>query len=251
MELYIEDKNNPLKPIRDYYDNETKTFRLPVFLNKKLEEIPKETEIIMFNDSFFGKIDNLSQNLIALFFGWGFNKKVHNLPKNITHIKFGFNFNQKVNKLPKNITHLSLDWSFNQQVDNLPKNIVYLTFDHLFDQKVNNLPKNLTYLKFGCSFNQSLTNLSNKLMFLELSWYFKSEIIFPKNLKELCLTCNNNLINNIPEQIEKLHILFDCEDDKNNKKIENLPLTIKEIIIYDEKYIKYIKVPFNCILSVK
>jgi hypothetical protein len=92
--------------------------------------------------------------------------------------------------------------------------------------------------------------LPKNLKLLKLGWFFQNDFILPKNLKKLSLTCNNNLLNNIPEHIEKIYIYFDYRYDYN-KKIENLPLTIKEIIIYDEKYIKYIKVPFNCILSVK
>jgi hypothetical protein len=36
-------------------------------------------------------------------------------------------------------------------------------------------------------------------------------------------------------------------DDKYNKEITNLPITLKKIIIEDEIYLKYItKIPFGC-----
>jgi hypothetical protein len=59
------------------------------------------------------------------------------------------------------------------------------------------------------------------------------------------------LLNNIPEHVEKLYIV---EDQNERKKINivNLPLTIKKIIIREEKHKKYlIKIPFGTILEVK
>ena len=72
----------------------------------------------------------------------------------------------------------------------------------------------------------------------------------PKNLKEFSLAFDNNFINNIPKHIEKIYIWF-SNDDKYDKKVENLPLTIKEIVIEDEYYKKYIKIPFGCVLTIK
>jgi hypothetical protein len=37
---------------------------------------------------------------------------------------------------------------------------------------------------------------------------------------------------------------------KYNIKVENLPLTIKEIGIMFERYKKFIKIPFGCILNI-
>jgi hypothetical protein len=198
------------------YDKDTKTLYISFLFNEKISYIPAETENIIFlrerhNESFY-------------------NQKIYNFPKNLTHLTFGWSFNQKVNNLPKNLTHL--------------------TFGLFFKKKVNNLPKNLTHLIFGEKFNQKLNNMPKNLKLLGLGWNFQNEIIFPKNLKKLLLTCNNILINNIPEQIEKIYIDFSyC--NIQNKKVENLPYTIKEIVIQDKKHKKYIKVPFGCVLSIK
>ena len=60
---------------------------------------------------------------------------------------------------------------------------------------------------------------------------------------------HNNLINNLPLHIENVYIYFHDRDIKN---IENLPPSIKKIIIQDEKYMKYItKVPFDCIVEIR
>jgi hypothetical protein len=85
---------------------------------------------------------------------------------------------------------------------------------------------------------------------LKVRWTFNNFIILPKFLKKLFLTCVNNLINNIPEHIEKIYILF-FNYNNHNKKVENLPSTIKEIVIENEKFKKYIKVPFGCIITIK
>jgi hypothetical protein len=138
---------------------------------------------------------------------------------------------------------------FNKKLDNLPQRITHLTFGKYFNQKIDKLPKNLKYLKIGWYFQNEII-LPKNLKYLEIGWCFKNEIILPKTLKELSLTCNNNLINNIPEHIEKIYIWF-SNDDKYDKKVENLPLTIKEIVIENEKFKDYIKIPFGCVLTIK
>jgi hypothetical protein len=92
--------------------------------------------------------------------------------------------------------------------------------------------------------------LPPKLYFLKLGWKIKNKVIFPKSLKELSLSHTNILINNIPNHIEKVFIKF-YHNDKPYKKVENLPLTIKEIVIKKEIYKKYIKIPFGCKLTIK
>ncbi len=92
--------------------------------------------------------------------------------------------------------------------------------------------------------------MPKNLKYLHLGWNFQNEIILPKNLKELSLTCNNNLLNDIPKHIEKVYIRFSI-DDQYNKRVENLPLTIKEIVINNKNYKKYVKKPFGSILTIK
>jgi hypothetical protein len=173
------------------------------------------------------------------------------LPQNLTYITFNYYFNQKIDNLPKNLKILNLKThDFNQKIDNLPKNLKILnlkTFD--FNQKINKLPKNLIHLTlYSLYFNKSINCLPKFLTSFSISWTINCDIKLPKNVKYLSLTCKNNLINNIPEHIEKVYIYF---NDKQDKKVENLPLTIKEIIINDEEYKKYIKIPFGTILTIK
>jgi hypothetical protein len=131
--------------------------------------------------------------------------------------------------LPKGLTHLTFGYKFNQPVDNLPKGLTHLTFGYYFNQPVDNLPKNIYLLKLDCFNNNNF--------------------IIPKNVKELYIYNNNILINNLPENIEKINIFFDEENEIN--KIENLPLLLKEIIIENEHHKKYIKIPFDTVVTIK
>jgi hypothetical protein len=169
------------------------------------------------------------------------------LPKSLTHLTFGFYFNQKVDKLPETLTQLCFDTYFNQPIDNLPKSLTHLTFvlHSCFNQPIDNLPKNLTHLTFGINFNQPVDNLPENLTHLKLHCK-NNKIIIPKNVSELYIMNNNILINNLPEHIEKLFIKFSIVKNK----IENLPITIKEIIIENKEYKKYIKKPFDAIITV-
>ncbi len=198
----------------EYYNN-TKTLIIHPEFNGELKDSAKETEIIIFKPTY-------------VYFTLG-NKKVI-LPKYFLIF-------------PQSLKIIIFSHYFNQKVYNLPKNLTHLTFGDKFNQKINNLPKNLEYLKIGYPIK------------------FEKQIIFPKNLKKLSLNSYNNLINNIPKHIEKIYISFKYlhikKIDNNNyytiinDKIDNLPLTIKKIIIEDEEYKNHIKIPFGCILTIK
>ena len=55
--------------------------------------------------------------------------------------------------------------------------------------------------------------------------------------------------NNLPNNIEVVYIVF---YDEIYQKIENLPISIKKIVIEDEKYKQYItKIPFDCEVEFK
>jgi hypothetical protein len=237
----------------DYYDSRTKTLTAPnVFLGKELINIPDETLILKFYriGIFKKNINDLPQNLTEIFFDWGFNQCVDYLPQKLTQIRFGILFNQKVNVLPQSLTHIIFNRDFNQKVDNLPKNLTYLFFGNNFNQKVNNLPKNLFCLIFGNSFNQKINNLPKSLFHIDFGYKFTQNIYrIPKSINELSLYNNNEYINNIPNHIIKIYIKY--SNSNIDKKIENLPPSIKEIIIQHEIFKKYIKIPFGCILTIK
>ena len=153
---------------------------------------------------------------------------------------------------------LTIPYYFDEELKNIPEETEIIIFNQnynkneysKFNQLVDNLPKNITHLTFGCYFNESINKLPKKLTHLKFGWNFENNIIIPQTVKELSLTCNNNLINNIPNFIEKLYIYF-YYDKSYNKKVENLPFTLKEIIIEDEEHKEYIKIPFGTMLTIQ
>jgi hypothetical protein len=102
--------------LTQYYNKDTKTLTLPYTFNEELNNIPEETEIIIFSE-------NLRKKEYSKF-----NQLVDNLPENLTHLTFGKSFNHSVNNLPKKLTHLTFGEKFNQSVDYLPENLTHLTF---------------------------------------------------------------------------------------------------------------------------
>ena len=226
--------------VKEYYDNKKKILTLPCDFNDELKNVPIETEIINFIDDeaiylsrFNQPIKNLPQNIKKINFGWYFNQPVDNLPKTMTELKYGFKFNQPVDNLPINLTHLTFNTHFNQPLDKLPKNLLNLAFSTIsnFNQPLDNLPKNLYYLKIGIKFN--------------------NKIIIPDSVKEICLLSNNILLNNLPNNIEILTINFDHIVNGSNIKIDNLPITLKKIIIKREEYKKYIiKIPYETVIII-
>jgi hypothetical protein len=96
-------------------------------------------------------------------------------------------------------------------------------------------------------FNQKINNLP-KIYFLGLD--FLSNFDIPLNVKELRTNFDNILLNNLPKHIEKLYIYFNTDITKN-KIVGNLPLTLKEIVIHNEIYEKYVKIPFGSILTIE
>jgi hypothetical protein len=220
-----------------HYNKETKTFALTGIKNSfqeyDLNNIPEETEIIKIGDYFNYSIDILSKfiHLTKLSIGFDFNQLINNLPLSLTHLSLGYHFNQPVDNLPNKLTHLIFHTKFNQPVDNLPLSLTHLILGNEFNQKIDNLPNNLIFITFGYNFNQSLVNL-------------------PKSVKKLNIYINNkniNLVNNLPEHIEILSILF-C-NYLYRPKIDNLPITLKEIYIENKISRESINIPFGTIVK--
>jgi hypothetical protein len=81
---------------------------------------------------------------------------------------------------------------------------------------------------------------------------FNQEISIPKSLIELGFDSNSSIKDNIPNFVENIIIYF----DSNNKKITNLPTSIKKIKINDMYKINDMskinlieKIPFGCIIE--
>jgi CRISPR/Cas system-associated endoribonuclease Cas2 len=230
--------------------------------NQKINKIfPKTIHTIVFGSRFNHEIKehSLPKSLHTLTFNTFFNKKlkVNSLPKYLNILTFGYDFNKKINKniLPKYLKILTFGFNFNKKLNNaLPEYLEKLTFGNNFNQliKKNVLPNSLHTLIFNNLYNKKIKKnvLPNSLRVLNLGWNFNNDIILPSNLIQLSITNNNNvLINNLPLHLEILYISFNLK--KYNNYITNLPFTLKEIVIKNENYINYIKIPFGCKLTVK
>ena len=123
-----------------------------------------------------------------------------------------------------NITKtLTIPYEFNEVLKDIPDDTEIIIFDE--DININNHVDNN---KFSI-FNQEI-----------------KENVLPPSIKKISLYSHCNLINNLHLRLEEVCIKF-SDDDKYNKEITNLPITLEKITIEDEKYLKYItKIPFNC-----
>ena len=74
----------------------------------KLEQIPKETVKLEFDNNFNEPIDiQHLDKLTEIVFGDSFNEMIDNLPPNISKLKFGFAFNKEVNLLPNKLFQIT------------------------------------------------------------------------------------------------------------------------------------------------
>ena len=133
--------------------------------------------------------------------------------------------------------------SFNKPLDNSLSNqinLIPLNFGYYFNQPLNNTLSNLSNLKklnFDKEFNQPLGNsLSNfdNLKVLTLGRNFDQSIVIPCGIKKLTLNCNSqSIIDYLPTSIEELELGYDF-----NLELNNLPSSIKKIIIKNPDYNK-------------
>jgi len=247
------------------YDRYTKTLTILDEFNDNLDktDISKETKVIIFDEySKFNqeiKKNVLPESLHTLTFGCRFNQEIKDnvLPDSLHTLRFGYYFNQEIkeNVLPKSLHTFTLGYYFNQEIKEnvLPSNLHTLAFGNRFNQEIkkNVLPNNLHTLAFGNRFNQEIKKnvLPNNLHTLTFGWEFNQEIkenVLPKSIKKIGLYSHCNLINNLPSHIEEIHINFtNCEI--LDKEVSMLPISIKKIIIGNEKNLKYItKKPLGC-----
>jgi hypothetical protein len=242
--------------MEEYYDAETQTLRIPFYYDKKLENIPEGTKIIIFEEfneieehsEFNESVDFLPLSIIQIKFGTLFNKSVDKLPINLQFLELGNEFVQPVDNLPVNLQSLKFGHDFNQPVDNLPVNLQSLKFGYRFNQPVDKLPVNLKILKFGRKFNQSIDLLPTTITHLTFSYMFDKPVnCFLPELTYLGFYCNSEIKDNIPLTVDTVKIYFFKNRWTLNRNVENLPSTIKKIILNKMTYRKYItKIPFGC-----
>jgi hypothetical protein len=218
---YVKLKNyvNYLDPRLDKYKN--KIYGCYISSNDELYKIfccNNNLTHIAFRDDFIGPINKYPNKVTHITFGHSFNKSIDNLPDSVTHLKLGYKFNKSITKLPKSLIYLELGNMFNKSIDKLPPNLKYLILGDEFNKSVTQLPRTLKYLEFGYYFNKPIDKLPDTITTLVLGYKFCNSVYkLPSNLKILDFG---------------LWSLF-------NKELNNLPVTIKCIII-SKFYNRYI-----------
>lgn len=103
---------------------------------KSMNNLPKETKILIINSSLFDEynklIDNLPISLIHLKLN-NYNKTINNLPLNLLKLEILYNFSKKIDKIPNSILHLTLSDNFNNSINNLPTRLIKLEFHKQID----------------------------------------------------------------------------------------------------------------------
>ena len=130
----------------NYYNNLTKTLKIPSYFNKTLKNIPNDTEIIIFDAK--NKCSKFNQKI-----------KENVLPDSLHTLSFDMKFNQEIkeNVLPKSLHTLILGWIFNQEIKEnvLPDSLYNITFGGYFNQEIkkNVLPKLIKKICLHSHFN--------------------------------------------------------------------------------------------------
>jgi hypothetical protein len=175
----------------------------------------------------------------------------------LTHLTFidYFNTEIKENVLPTSLTHLIFSSVFNKEIKEnvLPSSLTHLIFGLMFNKEIkeNILPSSLTHLTFCYCYNQEIKEnvLPTSLTHLILGEKFNQKISIPKLLIELGFYSNSSIKDNIPDFVENIIVYFD-PIDKYNKKITNLPTSIKKIKVNNMSKINLIeKIPFGCVIE--
>ena len=133
-----------------YYNNITKTLKIPYEFNEELKDIPDDAEIIIFDQDYQNveysnfnqeiKENVLPDSLHTLTFGIRFNQEIKDsvLPDSLHTLTFGTRFNQEIkeNVFPDSLHTLTFGWDFNQEIKEnvLPDSLHTLTFGGYFNQ---------------------------------------------------------------------------------------------------------------------
>lgn len=192
----------------------------------KLVNLPSSIKIINCENNFCGDVNDLPNSISCLILGMGFNKCLYNLPEKINCLCLsGYNyFDIKLINL-KLLRHLILDGKYKFNSHCLPRELISLVLKGFVVYNISNLPSSLEYLIFKskCYFT-SVKNTAN----------------IPNKLRFLCMTSNLNVCY-LPSSI-KTYFCQIYENDKKRTicyKKDNLPNSIKNLIVYDQnKYSK-------------
>lgn len=93
------------------------------YLNKPIEYLPPDTNIISFSDEYNQPVDNLPNQVDTIFFGSEFNHPVDDLPNGLKYIYFGQYFNQTLDNLPDTVEEIRVTQFYSYPINRLPKSL--------------------------------------------------------------------------------------------------------------------------------
>ncbi len=92
--------------------------------DERIEYLPDDINIIMFNNRFNNNIDWLPNQVTHIHFGNDFDKPVDNLPNGLKFVSFGPNFSHPINCLPDSVEEIKVTQHYNSQdIKKLPKSL--------------------------------------------------------------------------------------------------------------------------------
>lgn len=223
----------------------------------------KETGELKFNPYFNKFIGGFifPEGIIFIIFGYLFNQRIDKIifPKTLKSLTFGSYYDCSLDNVvfSEFLETLIFGTHFNHEIINikLPDTLITLIFGDHFNKSMDNvnLPLKLRTIEFGYEFNQSLDNVifPESLEIITFGHYYEQSLLnikFPENLKKLKFKNNysTKTMQSIPDGIEIIYL------DKIVKPLDNLPITLKEIIICNDiknKNENLIKIPWNCVIT--
>lgn len=100
------------------------------YLNKPIEYLSPDTNIISFCDEFNQPVDNLSNQIDTIYYGHSFNHPVDDLPNKLKRIYFAQSFNQSLDNLPDSVEEIRVCQFYSHQINKLPKNLKLFNVVH-------------------------------------------------------------------------------------------------------------------------
>jgi hypothetical protein len=99
--------------------------------NERIEYLPDDINIIIFNNDYNNYIDWLPNQVTHIFFGDDFNKPIDNFPNGLKFVRFGPNFSQSINCLPDSVEEIKLTQHYNHTIKKLPKSLKTFNVYHV------------------------------------------------------------------------------------------------------------------------
>lgn len=226
LNQYYENKEEIVKYYSKSKKDKFNITHLKIIGNFNVDKLPISITHLYLDGLFNNKVDNLGDQTLLTNYPYYNNQNISNL----IHLEFGQFFNQPVDCLPNSILYLTFGQFFNQSVDKLPISLIKLEFGDCFNKTINNLPLKLESLKLNDMFSKTLDFLPESLKILNIkdcAWIFIND--------QFIKASESSDINTFLEIIDKNMTII-------NKKINDLPASIEQIIIneYQKDYINKI-----------